>query len=105
MTIKVIVKTAYIKPIVIAPTSPKKQTAFFLILKYPDAVFPNNWFSVHKDGTKVLYPMFAKSRRKERVGVGKERVEVGKERVEVGKERVEVGKNLKRVGNNLHQNI
>ena len=32
----------------------------------PDAVFPNNWFSVHKDGTKVLYPMFAKSRRKER---------------------------------------
>ena len=35
LTIKVIVKTAYIKPIVIAPTSPKKQTAFFLILKYP----------------------------------------------------------------------
>jgi hypothetical protein len=32
----------------------------------PDAVFPNNWFSIHKDGTKVLYPMFAKSRRKER---------------------------------------
>jgi hypothetical protein len=32
----------------------------------PDAVFPNNWFSLHKDGTKVLYPMFAKSRRKER---------------------------------------
>ena len=35
LTIKVIVKTAYIKPIVIAPTSPKKQTAFFLILKNP----------------------------------------------------------------------
>ena len=32
----------------------------------PDAVFPNNWFSIHKDKTKVLYPMFAKSRRKER---------------------------------------
>jgi len=32
----------------------------------PDAVFPNNWFSLHKDGTKILYPMFAKSRRKER---------------------------------------
>ena len=32
----------------------------------PDAVFPNNWFSIHKDGTRILYPMFAKSRRKER---------------------------------------
>ena len=33
----------------------------------PDAVFPNNWFSVHADGKKVLYPMFAKNRRSERV--------------------------------------
>jgi hypothetical protein len=32
----------------------------------PDAVFPNNWFSVHEDGTRIIYPMFAKSRRKER---------------------------------------
>ena len=27
----------------------------------PDAVFPNNWFSIHQNGTKVLYPMFAKA--------------------------------------------
>lgn len=32
----------------------------------PDAVFPNNWFSTHEDGTVVLYPMFAQVRRKER---------------------------------------
>jgi hypothetical protein len=32
----------------------------------PDAVFPNNWFSTHKDGTVYLYPMFAPNRRKER---------------------------------------
>lgn len=32
----------------------------------PDAVFPNNWFSAHHDGTLVLYPMFAPSRRLER---------------------------------------
>jgi hypothetical protein len=32
----------------------------------PDAVFPNNWFSIHEDGTRIIYPMFAKSRRKER---------------------------------------
>jgi len=32
----------------------------------PDAVFPNNWFSIHQNGTKVLYPMFAESRRTER---------------------------------------
>ncbi len=32
----------------------------------PDAVFPNNWFSTHKDGTVFLYPMFAKNRRSER---------------------------------------
>jgi hypothetical protein len=33
----------------------------------PDAVFPNNWFSIHEDGTRIIYPMFAKSRRKERI--------------------------------------
>jgi hypothetical protein len=32
----------------------------------PDAVFPNNWVSFHEDGTVVLYPMQAVSRRRER---------------------------------------
>src|SRR5688572_13553083 len=32
----------------------------------PDAVFPNNWFSTHADGTVVLYPMLAPNRRAER---------------------------------------
>lgn len=32
----------------------------------PDAVFPNNWLSLHEDGTMVLYPMFAPNRRIER---------------------------------------
>lgn len=32
----------------------------------PDAVFPNNWFSTHADGTLVLYPMAAANRRGER---------------------------------------
>ena len=32
----------------------------------PDAIFPNNWFSTHNDGTVYLYPMFAPNRRKER---------------------------------------
>jgi hypothetical protein len=32
----------------------------------PDAVFPNNWVSFHADGTLVLYPMQAASRRNER---------------------------------------
>ncbi len=31
-----------------------------------DAIFPNNWFSTHDDGTLVLYPMYAKNRRLER---------------------------------------
>lgn len=33
----------------------------------PDAVFPNNWFSHHPDGSLVLYPMEAPSRRLERL--------------------------------------
>jgi len=33
----------------------------------PDALFPNNWFSTHSDGTLVLYSMKAESRRKERL--------------------------------------
>ena len=32
----------------------------------PDAVFPNNWVSFHADGTVVLYPMQAETRRRER---------------------------------------
>jgi hypothetical protein len=32
----------------------------------PDALFPNNWVSFHEDGTLVLYPMQATSRRGER---------------------------------------
>lgn len=32
----------------------------------PNAVFPNNWFSTHADGTLVLYAMCAASRRAER---------------------------------------
>jgi hypothetical protein len=32
----------------------------------PDAVFPNNWLSLHHDGTAVLYPMLSPLRRRER---------------------------------------
>ena len=32
----------------------------------PDAIFPNNWFSTHQDGTLVLYPMEGQNRRHER---------------------------------------
>jgi hypothetical protein len=32
----------------------------------PDAVFPNNWVSLHADGTVVLYPLLAPNRRRER---------------------------------------
>lgn len=32
----------------------------------PDSIFPNNWISMHADGTIFLYPMFAGNRRKER---------------------------------------
>lgn len=35
-------------------------------LKVPDAVFSNNWISLHADGTAVLYPMAAPLRRAER---------------------------------------
>jgi hypothetical protein len=40
----------------------------------PDAVFPNNWFSHHSDGTLVLYPMLAPNRRAERQPVALKRV-------------------------------
>ncbi len=32
----------------------------------PDAIFPNNWISLHADGRVVLYPMEAENRRVER---------------------------------------
>lgn len=32
----------------------------------PDAIFPNNWFSHHQDGTLIIYPMLAENRRSER---------------------------------------
>lgn len=32
----------------------------------PDAVFPNNWFSTHENGTLIVYPMQAQNRRIER---------------------------------------
>lgn len=32
----------------------------------PDEVFPNNWLSLHSDGTAVLYPLLARNRRGER---------------------------------------
>jgi hypothetical protein len=32
----------------------------------PDSIFPNNWVSFHENGHVFLYPMYAKSRRKER---------------------------------------
>ena len=31
-----------------------------------DSIFPNNWFSLHTDGSLYLYPMFSKNRRRER---------------------------------------
>ncbi|MFZ4784239.1 MAG: arginine deiminase-related protein, partial [Flavobacteriales bacterium] len=43
----------------------------------PDAVFPNNWFSLH-DGVLVLYPMFAPNRRLERIaGFGQKLGQMG----------------------------
>lgn len=32
----------------------------------PDAIFPNNWFTIHHDGTLTLFPMAAPNRRLER---------------------------------------
>jgi hypothetical protein len=32
----------------------------------PDEIFPNNWLSLHADGTAVLYPLLATNRRAER---------------------------------------
>lgn len=32
----------------------------------PDSIFPNNWISLHHDGTVITYPMFGENRRRER---------------------------------------
>lgn len=32
----------------------------------PDAIFPNNWISLHQNGTLITYPMYAPTRRNER---------------------------------------
>ena len=32
----------------------------------PDAIFPNNWISFHRENKVALYPMYAENRRKER---------------------------------------
>ena len=32
----------------------------------PDSIFPNNWISMHADGSVAFYPMFAENRRDER---------------------------------------
>ncbi len=32
----------------------------------PDAVFPNNWITLHEDGTLITYPMYSPKRRHER---------------------------------------
>lgn len=32
----------------------------------PDAIFPNNWISLHEDGKIITYPMFSALRRQER---------------------------------------
>lgn len=34
--------------------------------KTPDSIFPNNWISMHGNGSVILYPMYAPNRRKER---------------------------------------
>ncbi|MBK7812126.1 MAG: amidinotransferase [Saprospiraceae bacterium] len=36
-----------------------------LIVK-PDAIFPNNWITMHEDGKLITYPMFAPLRQRER---------------------------------------
>jgi hypothetical protein len=44
--------------VIVAADSPEPEK--------PDACFPNNWVSFHADGSVVLYPMMAPSRRAER---------------------------------------
>lgn len=37
-----------------------------LLPQKPDAIFPNNWISMHEDGKIIMYPMCAPNRRLER---------------------------------------
>ncbi|QPH40200.1 citrulline utilization hydrolase CtlX [Pedobacter endophyticus] len=46
----------------------------------PDSIFPNNWISLHDDGSVYLYPMFSENRRLER---RKEIIDGLKEKFEV----------------------
>ena len=39
----------------------------FDLIDLPDAVFPNNWISTDSQGNIILYPMYAKSRNKEKM--------------------------------------
>jgi hypothetical protein len=51
----------------IEPPNPHRNTGFGPPhVATPDALFPNNWFSTHEDGTLVLYPMATPNRRAER---------------------------------------
>ncbi|MDH4031323.1 MAG: arginine deiminase-related protein [Chromatiales bacterium] len=43
--------------VVVEPDTPEPET--------PDSIFPNNWVSLHADGSVVLYPMMAPNRRAE----------------------------------------
>lgn len=52
-----ILKTAGVKVVVIEDSETPKK---------PNAVFPNNWVSFHRNSTVVLYPMLAENRRNER---------------------------------------
>ncbi len=52
-----ILRTAGVDVIVFKDTTPPAK---------PDAIFPNNWISLHEDGTAVLYPMCTPNRRSER---------------------------------------
>lgn len=45
-------------PVVVLEDSPE--------LARPDAVFPNNWLSIHADGKALVYPMLSPARRNER---------------------------------------
>lgn len=36
------------------------------VFSSPDAVFPNNWLTTHRNGALITYPMFAENRRAER---------------------------------------
>ena len=51
-------RTSKINIIVVVRDTPVPHT--------PDSIFPDNWMVFHKDGTIVLYPMFAENKRLER---------------------------------------